>query len=323
MLYFTHIKDCYFRGITFSDYYVRKGFFYVVKKLERPDMQIIKKINNNVAIGKDGNDREVIVMGKGIGFPSMPYEVTDLSLIDRTYYNIDPSHQKLLETVPSELLSFVSHLVDVATDKLDGELNPNLVFILADHINFAINRTRQGMTLGLPYSEELAFHYPDINKLAIWMVKRINEWADIHLEKGEVTSLVIHLMGALQKPTVVGETTEKRTERIIRKLDNIISTELDIEIDKKTFYYFRYKNHIKYFVRRRERNEQYSQNSDLIKSLKDIHPKQYECVMKVNEYLTNEFEVPCSEEELGYLLLHIVGLSTQEDRNQLGVTSEK
>ncbi|MBR4707435.1 MAG: PRD domain-containing protein [Pseudobutyrivibrio sp.] len=286
-------------------------------------MLIVKKINNNVAVGQDGNGREIIVMGKGIGFPSMPYEITDLSLIDRTYYNIDPSHQKLLETVSPELLNFVTRLVDVASDKLDGELNPNLVFILADHINFAINRTKQGMALGLPYSEEMAFHYPEINKLAIWMVKKINEWAGIHLEKGEVTSLVIHLMGALQKPTPLGETTEKRTERIVKKIDSIIEQDLNIKLDKKSFYYFRYKNHIKYFVRRRERNEQYSQNTELLESLKEKNPKQYECVKKIDEFLTSEFDKECSEEEQAYLLLHIVGLSKQEDRNQLGVTSEE
>ncbi len=286
-------------------------------------MLIVKKINNNVAIGRDGNDREVIVMGKGIGFPAMPYEITDLALIDRTYYNIDSSHQRLLETVSPELLSFVTQLVDVAAEKLDGQLNPNLVFILADHINFAINRTRQGLALGLPYSEEMAFHYPEINKLAIWMVKKINAWADIHLEKGEVTCLVIHLMGALQKNTKVGETTEKRTERIVQKLDKIIEQELDIKLDKKGFYYFRYKNHIKYFVRRRERNEQYSQNTELLHSLKESHPVQYECVKKIDDFLTKEFSKPCSEEEQAYLLLHIVGLSTQEDRNHLGVTSEE
>ena len=323
MLYSLGIKDCNFRGITFSTFYVRKGFFYATIYIRGSNMQIVKKINNNVAVGVDGNGREVIVMGKGIGFPTMPYEITDLSLIDRTYYNIDPSHQRLLETVSPELLNFVTKLVDVAASKLEGELNPNLVFILADHINFAINRTKQGLALGLPYSEEMAFHYPEINRLAIWMVKKINEWAGIHLEKGEVTSLVIHLMGALQKTSPVGETTEKRTERIIKKLDNIIEQELDLMIDKKSFYYFRYKNHIKYFVRRRERNEQYSQNKELLESLKEKHPKQYDCVRKIDEFLTEEFSIGCSEEEQAYLLLHIVGLSTHEDRNQLGVTSEK
>ena len=73
----------------------------------------------------------------------------------------------------------------------------------------------------------------------------------------------------------------------------------------------------------RERNEQYSQNKELLESLKEKNPKQYECVRKIDEFLTEEFEISCSEEEQAYLLLHIVGLSTQEDRNQLGVTSEK
>lgn len=41
-------------------------------------MKIIKKINNNVAIGLDKNNQELIVFGKGIGFPKMPYEVDDL-----------------------------------------------------------------------------------------------------------------------------------------------------------------------------------------------------------------------------------------------------
>ena len=50
-------------------------------------MKVIRKINNNVAIGKDDNGHEVILFGKGIGFPAIPYTLTDLSKIDRTYYN--------------------------------------------------------------------------------------------------------------------------------------------------------------------------------------------------------------------------------------------
>ncbi len=286
-------------------------------------MLLVKKINNNVAIGKDGNNREVIVTGKGIGFPQMPYEITDLSVIDRTYYNIDSSYQKLLETVSPELLSFVTKLVDVVANKIDGQLNPNLVFVLSDHINFAIQRTKQGMYMGLPYSEEMAYHYPEINKLATWMVKQINEWAGIHLEKGEITCLVIHILGAIQKSGSIGEDTEKRTERIVKKLNTIIEKEMGITLDKKSFYYFRYKNHIKYFVRRRERNEQHEGNNEILENLKQSHPKQYSCVLKFDEFLTAEFEQECSNEELAYLLLHIIGLSNQEDRNQLGVTSEE
>ena len=41
-------------------------------------MKVIKKINNNIAVATDGNNREVIIFGKGIGFHEMPYELTDL-----------------------------------------------------------------------------------------------------------------------------------------------------------------------------------------------------------------------------------------------------
>lgn len=47
-------------------------------------MTVIKKINNNVAICRDGSQRELAAFGKGIGFPPTPYELTDLSKIDRT-----------------------------------------------------------------------------------------------------------------------------------------------------------------------------------------------------------------------------------------------
>lgn len=52
-------------------------------------MKAIKKINNNVAICEDDNKKELIAFGKGIGFPSMPYHITDLSLISMTRTNLN------------------------------------------------------------------------------------------------------------------------------------------------------------------------------------------------------------------------------------------
>ena len=51
-------------------------------------MEITRKINNNVALGVDSNGREIVVCGKGIGFPKMPYTLTDMSQVQRTYYDI-------------------------------------------------------------------------------------------------------------------------------------------------------------------------------------------------------------------------------------------
>ena len=35
-------------------------------------MQALRRINNNVALCRDGSGRELIAMGKGVGFGSFP-----------------------------------------------------------------------------------------------------------------------------------------------------------------------------------------------------------------------------------------------------------
>ena len=63
-------------------------------------MRVIKKINNNVAVCLDGNNNELIAFGRGIGFKPTPYELTDLSVIERTYYGISPEYLGLLTEIP-------------------------------------------------------------------------------------------------------------------------------------------------------------------------------------------------------------------------------
>ena len=99
-------------------------------------MKVIKKINNNVALCLDGNQRELIAFGKGIGFKPIPYELTDLSVIERTYYGISPEYQGLLKEIPKEIFDVSGMLVDLAANSIDADFNRNLVITLADHINF-------------------------------------------------------------------------------------------------------------------------------------------------------------------------------------------
>lgn len=55
-------------------------------------MLVLKKINNNVALARDAKDRELVVFGKGVGFPAMPYELTDMSRVQRTFYVMTSAH---------------------------------------------------------------------------------------------------------------------------------------------------------------------------------------------------------------------------------------
>ena len=79
-------------------------------------MKVIKKINNNVAVCLDSNNCELIAFGKGIGFPKMPYDLQDLSLIDRTFYDLDFGIISLFNEIPEPVMQVAVEIVDKLKD---------------------------------------------------------------------------------------------------------------------------------------------------------------------------------------------------------------
>lgn len=275
-------------------------------------MKIIKKINNNVAIALDGRGKELIVFGKGIGFPKIPYELTDLSKVERTFYDIEPQYYGLLQELPEDIIRVASKMVLRIKNQVAKNLNPNLVFILADHINFAVERARKGLDISLPYSYELEYEQPGITKLAAFFVKNIRKRYQVFLPKGEITSITMHILNAMEGTS--GKLEEKESSGvIIRKVTEIIEEHFDIQIDKESFNYFRFKNHMKYFVDRKSRKEEFTdQNQELYDSMRKSYPETYACVLKINEYITEIFHERCSSEEMLYFIIHVNRLYMKE-----------
>lgn len=275
-------------------------------------MKVIKKINNNVAIGKDGNNREVIIFGKGIGFHTMPYELTDLSKIDRTFYDVDERYYKLFEEIDSDMFNYISHMVDIIQTKIPGHWDPYLSFILVDHIHFAIKRLKMNMKIGFPYSYEIETEFPEFNKYAKWMVMNINKKMNVHLEKGEITCIAMHLInsfeGTKKKNT---ETMNEKCSRILNNVVKIIEDYFDFKINRHCMNYYRFRYHIQYFVKRKEEHEEMiEENFLLFETVKEQYPFIYECVCEIEKYLEKEYKESCSKDELLYLMIHINRLYT-------------
>ena len=65
-------------------------------------MLVIKKLNNNAALCVDDNGNQLIALGKGIGFPKTPYELKDLSLVDKTFYGVNAKYYGLIDEIISK-----------------------------------------------------------------------------------------------------------------------------------------------------------------------------------------------------------------------------
>lgn len=277
-------------------------------------MKVIKKINNNVAVCVDSDGHELVAFGKGIGFPKIPYELKDLSLIWRTYYGIKPDYLHLFNEIPESVFVLSAKIVDLAKTKIKNEINANIVFTLADHINFAIERYRKNMDIKMPFSYDIRHLYEAEMYVGEWAIKLINKEMDTHLSKDEAVSIAMHFINAETIQRSEGSEVDEKT--IINDLTKIIEKDFSLKIDRDGFNYSRFVSHLQYLLKRRENDTEItSENKKMYDSMKNAYHETYDCVVHIKKYLISALNWDPSEEELLYLMLHINRLCSREDCN--------
>ena len=274
-------------------------------------MKVIKKINNNVALCLDGNQRELIAFGKGIGFKPIPYELTDLSVIERTYYGISPEYQGLLKEIPKEIFDVSGMLVDLAANSIDADFNRNLVITLADHINFAIDRYKKNIHIKPPYVGNLAYLHEAEYKVATQAVACINPRFGVRLPKEAAAAIALHLINAENSVAPKADFLDAST--MISDVIGLIEKRENITIDRSGFNASRFITHMEYLLARIRNNETLENNNDkLFNNLKQEYRETYLCAEDVRTYLQQKTGKNLGSEEMSYLMLHIERFCSRE-----------
>lgn len=275
-------------------------------------LRITKKINNNVALALDSAGNEIVVFGRGIGFPSMPYELTDLSKIQRTFYDIKSNYVELASVLPEDLILLAADIVELARCDLDCNLNPNLPITLADHLNFAIERFQNGMEVHSPLAYDIAHFYPVEVEIGKQALEIIRERMGITLPECEVTSIALHLINGEMEYNDMHATLT--TTKVIRDVTNIIEETLHITLDTSGFNYSRFIMHIRYLLQRMQQGTQERNGmSCAMNQLTLQYPDIYRCTIQVVAYFSYNFHWECSEDEKLYLFMHINRLKERND----------
>lgn len=275
-------------------------------------MKVIKKINNNIALCLDDNQRELIAIGTGIGFKTCPYELEDLDVIQRTFYDVDSMYYDLIREINVEVLEVSARIVDYARTKIDSELSPNVVFTLADHINFAIERFKKNINIQTPLYNDIQHLYEVEYELGEKAVKVIQNKLNVRLPKGEASNIAMHFVNAECGAPL--SHTMPNSEEIIADITEIIGSDFQIHIDKNSFNYSRFISHVMYLLKRQEKNSSIStENKKMFEYVKEQYPKTYDCVKHIKEYLNTELQWDLKDEDLLYLMLHINRLCARED----------
>lgn len=276
-------------------------------------MVVHKVLNNNIVSSLDERNREVLLVGRGLGWQAKPGETVDRKKIEKIFrMDTDASTEKLKQLfleVDVEVIELSAQIIDYARETLKKRLNKNVYITLTDHISFAIERMKQGITFCNALQWETSKLYPAEFAIGLYALRLMEESMQIVFPRDEAGSIALHIVNAEYDCNM--NYTQQMTE-IIQNSLNIVRYAFHVEFDEQSLNYQRFTTHLLFFAQRaldgKLMNGEPDEMYDMIR-LK--YPKQFRCAEKIKSYLNKQYRCSLSAEELTFLTVHIVRVTTK------------
>lgn len=273
---------------------------------------IEKVINNNIISAYEKSGAEVIVMGRGIGFKKKQGEMVPADQISKIFRiksrTLAEQFKELLANMPLERVRISDEIISHAKDHLKLKLNQSIYVTLTDHINFAIERVSQGIEPQNALLWEIKRFYPQEFQLGIYALELIQDRLDILLPEDEAGFIALHFVNA-EYGTDIRDAVKFPDQ--MRAIVDIVERDLGILLDESSLHYERFMTHIKFLIQRIYRKELLSsEDRELSLLMQRKYPREYQCSLKVAEYIMQATGSRLSEEEIMYLSVHIRRVST-------------
>ena len=273
---------------------------------------IEKVINNNIISAYEKSGAEVIVMGRGIGFKKKQGEVVPTDQISKIFRiksrTLAEQFKELLANMPLERVRISDEIISHAKDHLKLKRNQSIYVTLTDHINFAIERVSQGIEPQNALLWEIKRFYPQEFQLGIYALELIQDRLDILLPEDEAGFIALHFVNA-EYGTDIRDAVKFPDQ--MQAIVDIVEHDLGILLDESSLHYERFMTHIKFLIQRIYRKELlFSEDRELSLLMQRKYPREYQCSVKVAEYIMQATGSRLSEEEIMYLSVHIRRVST-------------
>ncbi|EMJ5511626.1 BglG family transcription antiterminator LicT [Clostridioides difficile] len=271
-------------------------------------MIINKILNNNVVITLDDNDEEVIVMGKGIG-----YQKSKGNLIDKTKVNkvfrisnkeISNKLQELLNNIPIEHMKLSSEIIEYAQIKLNKKLNESIYISLSDHTYSAIQRMKEGINVKNAILWEIKRFYKEEFEIGMKALDIIENKTGIKLPEDEAGFIAFHIVNAQLSE---GHTLASDITKLIQEVLSIVRYYFRIEFHEESVFYYRFIMHLKFFAQRLLLDSAHEGETDkeLLSIIKSKYNKEFECVVKIKNFIKKQYNYILTDDELIYLTIHL------------------
>lgn len=272
-------------------------------------MKIVKVMNNSLLLVTNDENKELIVMGKGIGFKMKAGDEVDTSKVEKIYVpqneKLTNEYLQLIDETPNEYIEVVNYVVDYAKSKLEVKLSSQLFFTLLDHITYAVSRVKSNIIIQNRLIWEVKRFYNKEYLIGVHSVEYINRRLNVKLPEEEAANIAFHLVNAQLEDGTMEKTIY--TVKILKDIFNIVQYSFNITINEDSINHIRFITHLQFFVQRLfddKLNE--SKDNFIFEQVKKQYPKEYNCAKLIGDYVKKSFDKDIGNEELLYLTIHIV-----------------
>ncbi|WP_208559995.1 BglG family transcription antiterminator LicT [Marinilactibacillus kalidii] len=279
----------------------------------------IKKIfNNNIILAHDEKLAERVLLGRGIAFGKKENDEVDELKIDKIFIlesqDLVDKFVHLVGEIPTNHLELTDKIVKEAEERLDVKFNDSIYIGLADHINYALFRFKNGEQIQNAFLWEIKKFYPREYEVALDILETIFYYEKVKLSETEASFIALHFVNG---QNVSGDVKLKgiNEANIIQDIFNVIKFHYSIEIEENSINYNRFVTHLRYFLQRITKKERYdSGETQLFDQVRTKYEVAYACVLKINAYLIKKLDTEMTSEEQLYFILHINRLTDRENQ---------
>ena len=220
---------------------------------------VIEKIlNNNAVISLGEEQTEIIVMGRGVAFGKRPGDLIDQSRIEKVFTlknnELTNKLKQLIAEIPIEYITVSEEIINYAKLQLGKNLNDNIYISLTDHIHYAVERFKKGMTIKNGLLWEIKNLYKEEFQIGLEALKKIEQAFGVRLPEDEAAFIALHIVNAELNEDIgnIMAMTE-----IVQEVLKIVQYHYRVDFDQESLNYYRFITHLKFFAQRLVNKEFY------------------------------------------------------------------
>ncbi|QDH22361.1 PRD domain-containing protein [Saccharibacillus brassicae] len=273
-------------------------------------LRLKKVLNTSVILAEDDQHKEFILFGKGIGFGKKVGTPVQEDQVHQVFIPVEHDRVKelasLLDTVPPIFAELTQQIVVHAEQQLRVKLSTSVYFTLMDHLNFAVERFRQGINITNKVYWEIKNYYPDEFRVGTYALQRVNEALSIELPVEEAANIAFHLINAQGEQGESSNGNGVRYAKMVASIVNLARYNFHLDLETDNVHYTRFITHVKFFAERFF-SDQMLQESDnaLFDQIAGLYPQAMLGALKIKDYIEQVYGKTIPNDELAYLAVHI------------------